>query len=440
LWQPVDIASLVFFRIAFGAIIVWEVFRFFQQSRISRYYIEPKLFFKYFGFGWVRPLPGDGMYIVFAMLGLLGLLIMVGLYYRISAALFFVAFTYVFLLDQSYYLNHFYLFSLISFLMIFLPAHRELSLDTHWRRLPKSSTGPACGVWLLRAQLGLVYFFAGVAKLNEDWFQGEPLRAWFNERAGVRLVGPLLDEPWVIWMAAYGGILFDLFITPALLWGRTRPYAFVAAVLFHIANAFIFHIGVFPWFMIAATTLFFPPDWPRRYFPFPKRTGVREPMAGPPLSTTMRQGIMGLILVYMTLQVLIPLRHLLYPGNVNWTEEGHRFAWRMKLRDKEAEAQFFVSDSSTNQSFRVDARSYLTPKQYDEMAGRPDMILQFAHHLAEVHRRAGNSNVQVRAFVRVSLNGRPPQLLINPSVDLAAERRSLGTAHWILPLAEAPAR
>ena len=42
-------------------------------------------------------------------------------------------------------------------------------------------------------------------------------------------------------------------------------------------------------------------------------------------------GLPGLVVLFLGIQFLLPLRHLLYPGNVNWTEEGFRFAWRVML-------------------------------------------------------------------------------------------------------------
>ena len=64
------------------------------------------------------------------------------------------------------------------------------------------------------------------------------------------------------------------------------------------------------------------------------------------------------------------------------------------------------------------------------------MILQFAHHVAEDARQEGRAAVQVRAHVMASLNGREPQLLVDPEVDLAAQPRSLRRASWIVPLHE----
>jgi hypothetical protein len=114
LFAPVDIASLVCFRAAFGAIMLWEVGRYVSHGWIKRYYIEPTFHFTYYGFGWVRPWPGNGMYWHFYGLGLLAFCMALGLGYRLTATLSFLGFTYLFLLDQTQYLNHFYLICLVS--------------------------------------------------------------------------------------------------------------------------------------------------------------------------------------------------------------------------------------------------------------------------------------------------------------------------------------
>jgi hypothetical protein len=438
LFRPVALESLALFRIAFGAVMVWEVFRYFTADRIRRFYVEPGFLFSYYGFEWVHPWPGPGMTIHFALLGVLALFVLLGLFYRVSAALFFLGFTYVFLLDQSRYLNHFYLVCLISFLMILVPAHRCWSLDARWGFTRRSETAPVWTWWLLRAQIGLVYFFGGVAKLNSDWLQGEPVRGWLADRAGLPVVGPLLASAAMVWVFAYGGLLFDLLVTPALLWRRTRPWAFAVAMLFHLTNAFVFRIGIFPWFMMAATTLFFEPDWPRRWLPRWQRGNAPSASANFDLepSPAVRAAISCLIAAYLAVQVFVPLRHLLYPGDVSWTEEGHRFSWRMKLRSKQGETQFFVTDPARGDTQIVDPAKYLLPSQLDEMSTRPDMILQFAHHLAAEARRGGATQVEVRALARVSLNGRAPHLLIDPRANLAAQPRHLGPAAWITPLGE----
>ncbi len=438
LFEPVDIASLVYFRIAFGAIMLWEVWRYFNHGWIGRYWITPTFHFTYFGFDWVRPWPGIGMYLHWVALGALAIAIMLGLWYRVTATLFFLGFTYTFLLEQARYLNHFYLICLVSFVMIFVPAHRALSIDALRRPTIRSETAPAWALWILRAQIGVAYFFGGVAKLNGDWFRAEPLRTWLAARTDFPVIGSLFTQERVVYLASYGSLLLELLIVPGLLWRRTRPVAFGFAVLFHLMNARLFSIGIFPWFMIAATALFFAPDWPRRLLGwFWPAWGQRSaaPRGGAPLTANQRV-VTVLVATYVGLQLLIPLRHYIYPGEVSWTEEGHRFAWHMKLRSKRASAEFVVVDPVRSDTLLVDPEDYLTGWQGRKMSTRPDMILQFSHYLAEKMRKDGHVQVEVRAKVTASLNGRRPQALIDPTVDLAAQRRTLKPARWIMPLEE----
>jgi hypothetical protein len=147
--------------------------------------------------------------------------------------------------------------------------------------------------------------------------------------------------------------------------------------------------------------------------------------------------LVGFFGVWLAFQALFPLRHLLYPGSPSWTEQGHRFAWQMKLRDKDARATFTVRDPATGREWRVAPRRYLLRHQRREMESRPDMILQFAHYLArEWAETRGVQGAEVRARVCASLNGRKAALLIDPERDLARVERSLRHADWILPLRE----
>ncbi len=441
LFAPTDIASLVFFRIAFGAIMLWEVWRYFDNDWIHRYWIEPTFHFTYWGFGWIRPWPGDGMYLHFYALGLLALFVLLGLFYQISAVLLFLAFTFMFLLEQARYLNHFYLICLVSFLMIFIPAQRAFSLDVLLRPSLRSGTTPAWALWLLRAQIGIPYFFGGVAKLNSDWLAGNPLRKWLADRTDFPLIGPYFTEEWMVYLFTYGALLLDLFVVPLLLWKPTRLFAFATAAGFHILNAGLFSIGVFPWFMIVATTIFFRPDWPRRLLSVLRRKkAAAEPAVSVPSVSLAfnKRAVLCLLSCYVTLQLLLPLRHFLYPGNVSWTEEGHNFSWHMKLRSKQAVVSFLLTDPVARDSWRVHPDDHLQSWQSRKMSTRPDMILQFSHHLAAKARQKGHEQVEVRAHAMASLNGRSTQLLVDSSVNLALAERSFKPASWILPLQKQP--
>jgi hypothetical protein len=452
LFQPVDISFLVFFRIVFGGILLWEVYRYFSYGWITRYFVEPVITFTYYGFSWVKPWPGRGMYIHFFVLGLAAACVMAGFLYRIAAPVFFLAFTYFFLLDQTRYLNHFYLVCLISFLMCFLPAERAFSVDALLRRKIRSDVVPAWTLWLLRAQIGIPYFFGGIAKLNSDWIRGgEPMRTWLRPMTAMPGFGSIFKTDLVVYGFVVGGLLLDLLVVPLILWRRTRPYAFAAAILFNLINAVIFDIGIFPWLMLGALLIFFPPDLMRRFaraFMSPGQPFELEPSqevssvttktvperSNPLPSFATQKLVAGLLAAYLAIQIVLPLRHYVYPGNVSWTEEGHNFSWHMKLRTKDGEAVFIVTHPATGQTWTIKPEDYLKSHQLTKMITKPDLIVQFSHFLAEEKRREGYENVEVRARVMVSLNGREPQLLIDPHVDLAKEEMSLLPARWIVPL------
>src|SRR6185503_7278789 len=179
--------------------------RYFTRGWIARYYVEPALTFTYYGFSWVKPWPGSGMYVHFFVLGLAAACVIVGLLYRLAAPVLFLAFTYFFLLDQTRYLNHFYLVSLISFLMCFLPAERAFSVDALLRRKIRSDVTPAWNLWLLRAQIAIPFFYGGIAKLNSDWlYGGEPMRIWLSPLTEIPKIGSIFAADWVVYSFVYG--------------------------------------------------------------------------------------------------------------------------------------------------------------------------------------------------------------------------------------------
>ncbi|NHI00660.1 hypothetical protein OJHNALOF_01683 [Oceanimonas sp. MB9] len=441
LFEQVDAASLAFFRICFGVIMLVECGRFYRHDWIERYYISPDFLFSYYGFEWITPLPGNGMYWLFGALALLSLCVTIGLFYRLAIVLLWLGFTYVFLLDQARYLNHFYLVSLMLFLLSWVPAHRIWSVDA-WRKGGRDGTTVGLwSVWLLRGQMEVMLIFAGLVKLNPDWLRLEPLGMWLARRAEAPLIGPWLEQDWMVAVAAYGAIAVHLVGAPLLLWRRTRLPIILAYCGFHLSNHFMFTIGIFPWLTMAATLLFLDPDWPRQVLhglrrrmgltPAPYRPSLPGPTPGPAL----RRVVLGGMVVWFAVQVLLPLRHLLYEGNPSWTEEGHTFAWMMKLRDKKADIEFRVFDPPTRREWRVEPNDFLFPHQARKVGTRPDLIVQLAHHIERVwERELGVSDVEVRVRSCVSLNGRPAALLIDPQRDLTQVKRSLRQADWILPL------
>jgi vitamin K-dependent gamma-carboxylase len=268
---PVDAASLGALRIAFGVVMAVAIARFAAMGWIDDLYVRPSFHFTFWGFGWVRPWPAWGLYAHFAALGVLAILIALGVYARIAALLFTIGFAYVELIDATYYLNHYYAIVLFGALIAATPCDRAFAL---WAGAPRpgaprpgggSGAVPFAAVVALRAQLGIVYFFAGLAKLQPDWLlRAEPLRTWLAARTDMPVVGPLLGHVEVAYAMSWAGAAFDLSVPFLLAWRRTRPLAYLAVVGFHLATGALFRIGMFPWVMIVLTPIFFEPDWPRR--------------------------------------------------------------------------------------------------------------------------------------------------------------------------------
>ncbi len=264
LFEPVDASSLVVFRIGFGVIMLIEVWRYWSFGWIRRFYITPDFLFKFHGFEWIEPWPGGGMYWHFGLLAVLALMIATGALYRLATVMFFFAFTYVFLLDLSRYLNHFYLVILIAFLFMLVPANRCLAVDAALRPGTRSATVPAWSIWLFRLQFEVVYIFAGIVKINPDWLRLEPMGMWLARRDDWALVGPLFNQDWVVAIASYGVIVLHVVGAPLLLFRRTRGWVIVIYFAFHLLNHFFFRIGIFPWLAMAGTLMFLEPDWPIR--------------------------------------------------------------------------------------------------------------------------------------------------------------------------------
>lgn len=434
LFAPADIAPLVYARIVFGALMVVEMGRFFSNDWIRRYYIQPEFYFGYPGFEWVRPLPGALMYALFVVLTVAAACVALGLFHRVAAASFGAGLLYVFLLDQTNYLNHLYLIWLVSFLFAAVPAVPAAdagSLDAK-RRRTSAQFVPAWTVWLLLFQLSLVYVFGAVAKLDYDWLRGAPAASFLDNW---ELTLPLAQSELACRAFAVSGLLFDLLIVPALLYRRTRWFATAAAVLFHLSNAQLFSIGIFPWLMLALTPLFWPAAWLRGLLERLRVLSVVGKGRRPEFRSV--PAVAWVLAVFVTVQLLLPLRHWLYPGQVNWTEEGHNFSWHMKLRVKQGATRFWVIDQQTGEIEVVDPETILTRRQARKMATRPDMIMQFAHELGRRAKQRGAS-VMVKARAVARLNDRAAQYLVDPEVDLLTRGRSLLAADWIVPLGSGP--
>ncbi|MEM9353521.1 MAG: HTTM domain-containing protein [Planctomycetota bacterium] len=372
--QPINGASLALFRICFGVVMFAHAVKYLWPqggTTLKDYlYHETSFNFTYPGFGWVQPFPEPLWTLFFGLMGLAALGVAAGAFYRLSAAALFATYTYIFLSEAAKYNNHYYLMCLFALLLVFMPADRRFSVAA-WRRQRAGEPAgdgavvPFWTVFLLRAQLFIVYFYGGIAKINPDWLTGIPMSgkgrailAYWTPVLGLPEIDPHSVGLFICWF----GLVFDLSIGFLLVCRRTRLLGFVLMLLFHLSNHFLFPIGLFPVMAFSTTLIFLEPDWPIRLYHWVRRPRFTWPdrrwacwgacalppvgfllgwkdrssgLAGPERKR-LSPWVVGCILAFLSVQAAAPFRHLTIGGDANWTEEGQDFSWRMMLRAKDA--------------------------------------------------------------------------------------------------------
>ncbi|MEZ5009338.1 MAG: HTTM domain-containing protein [Chitinophagales bacterium] len=446
---PIPIAPLVTFRVLFGFIMLISIIRFLAKGWVTQLYVEPTYYFSFIQADWFTPLSSTGMHFLFVLMGLAALGIMLGSFYKLSVFLFFVSFTYVELLDKSNYLNHYYFVSIISFLLLFVPANRAFSLDAIRKPFIKLDKIPAWCINIFKLQLIIVYFYAGAAKLNTDWLiHAMPLKIWLPAHADFPIIGNLLTKEWVAYAFSWSGAAYDLFVPFLLLFSRTRVIAYMAVIAFHLLTRMLFPIGMFPYIMILSTLIFFSPQWHegilRKLKDLPGFNKALKDLLGfknlaglektyhPRYKNVLAVGIT----LFFVLQLILPWRYTLYDGNLFWTEQGYRFSWRVMLMEKAGHATFYIKNPETNKEAQIDIKQYLAPHQEKQMAFQPDMLLQFAHFLDKEYQKQGIIDPEIRVESYVTLNGSKSKLIIDPTIDLSEQSINLKPKKWIMPFAD----
>lgn len=429
LFKKIDNAQLVVFRIFYGLLVSAECYGAIATGWVRRTLVEPRFTFSFIGFEWLQPLPGNGMYIYFAVMGTLGLLIALGYKYRFSALAFAILWSGVYLMQKSSYNNHYYLLMLLAYIMAFLPANRDASLDVKLNPGLRSQTMYNGVRWVIILQLFIVYTYASVAKLYADWLDFSMIDVLMTSKKDYYIIGELLQQKWVHKIIAIFGISFDLLIVPALLWKPTRKIAFLFSIFFHLFNSIVFQIGIFPYLSLAFTVFFFEPQTIRNIF-LKTKTFAPEAKIIIPKTKNMILSVLG---IYFLVQIALPLRHHFFKDDVLWTEEGHRLSWRMMLRSRGGRITYKVVNPKTKDTIKIDLDKYLTKKQRRRVTCYPDFIWQFAQHLKKEYAKKGES-IQVFVDNKVRVNQGSYKQFIDPKVDLAnVPWKHFAHNDWILP-------
>jgi ABC-type multidrug transport system fused ATPase/permease subunit len=275
LFREIDNAPLIVFRIFFGFLLACETFGAILTGWVKENLVRPQFTFSHIGMEWLQPLPGSGMYYYFALMGVLGLLVMLGYKYRITLGLYTILWAGAYFMQKTSYNNHYYLLLLVCIIMLFLPANRYASVDAKQNPEIKKLSMPAWCSWVMIAQVAIVYFFATIAKFYPDWLDGTFTKNLLD-RSTSGAFHEIATQKWFYLFIAYAGIFFDLLVIPLLLFKKTRTIAFIASLIFHIFNSITLQIGIFPFFALTFVVFFYPPEKIRKLF-FRKKPQLINP-------------------------------------------------------------------------------------------------------------------------------------------------------------------
>lgn len=438
LFDQEDGVSLGAFRVVFGIIMTLQFMTFIEQ--VPLFVGSAKFLFTYDFFHWIKPIPEPYMTGLLTFLVVNSLVFATGRFYRLTAIIQFMGMFYVFHLGKALYNNHYYLFILLSLLMVFLKGNAALVAFKK-----SSSSAPRWHRLLLQAQIVIVFVYGGIAKMNSEWlFHFQPVRAWLPDMLGAEVM-KVISETQLLWMAGflcYAGMIFDLAIGFLILNPKTRKARVPIYIGFHLMNAAFFHIGLFPWFCIGALALFLEQQTIQDFLNKVHRWFLRDKRTINPVSELPQNGSNRIAKVFffgwLFFQIIIPLRHWFIDGWVMWDERGYNFSWFMKLRTKEPKMAFKVNIGENPTDYYLELEKFLTKKQGRSIGYKPINTVQFAHYIEQYyHERGETQDIRVYADVSTQLHDHPPQRLINPDVDLTSldidNHIYFGRYDWIVP-------
>lgn len=413
-YKPIDIAPLVVFRIFFGFLIACESFGAILTGWVYNNLVSPEITFNFIGFDFLQTIrQGNSIYYYFVLMGLLGVAIMLGFRYKIAIILYTFMWAGAYFMQKSAYNNHYYLLLIISFLMIFFPANKNYSLDVKYGHTKKEDTMPFWVIFTVIFQISIVYIFAALAKFYPDWLDGTFTKNLLSNALKNSFAVDLFSQKWFYLFIAYAGIAFDLFIIPLLLYKKTRTLALIASIIFHLFNAITLQIGIFPFFALTFALFFYNPSSVRKLF-LRKNNLIEIDSSKKNLYN--KKIFSFVIIPFLVLQLVLPIRHHFIKGNVLLTEEGHRLSWRMMLRHKSGFILFSIVDNKTKEQWSYNFNKNLSPKQAATLATKPDFIWQYCQKIKEEYK---GRDISIYVTCNVSINNKSYQPLINPEADLA---------------------
>lgn len=446
LFKPVDAYPLNVFRILFGVILILQFYSYVKSDFIDQGIIAPRFLFTFDWFPFVHPLPAGVMKFILALTLIAPFFIAWGKFFRTAVVIYLLSFSYLLFLEESYFNNHFYFIILLCFFWLFykpVKAAGNTKVIPYWL------------LFLFQIQVFIVYFYGGIAKLNTDWLiHQQPVRELLMANAKASAFPDLLKSEFAVYYITYGGLVFDLLIGFFLFNKRTFKIAAIVSIVFHITNFWIFNfgeggeIGIFPMLMIASNVLYAEPAYLRKLFSkinlfkptdIKKQKEKADEAKISSMFSSQRKIVLPALTVYLLLQFLVPFRHLLIPGKVDWTGQAQWFSWRMKVHVKKFEkVSFTLRRFENDEPVAVQTGQIINSMQVKMMANHADMIYKYVQYLKkDLRERLHIDKAIINAEIKVSFNGHPVQDFIDPKLDLFnITYHPFKKIDWVLPLKE----
>jgi len=410
--QEVSGISLSIFRISFGIILFLQSLYWFIIGFIQNNIIEPTFLFPFIK--GLEPLSEPLMN--FGLNGLLlisPILIISNKFHRTGLVIYLCSFSYLWLLCQGYFNNHYYLISIICLLLSFTKTPFSKSEKI---KIPKLH------LYSLQGLIIIVYFIAGINKLNPYWLIDIQPMTYILSEAGLEKTSLFIP------FFSYLGLFFDLLIGPILIIKKTRFFGLISSFLFHLFNFFIFlliggEIGFFPFLMISTLILFIDPiNIEKRILKNNARLLYRQQF---------NKVVAYFFLVFFFFQIIIPFRHILFKGYVDYNGIGQRFSWRLKNMYKEPKTNGLIEFTvltlnndtvSTFNLFNIEkANITLTDRQKTNLIYYPNMIPVFAKKTEKYFQEIINNNefnFIIKGNCEIGFMGGESTFLFNSQLDL----------------------
>ncbi|XP_064163708.1 vitamin K-dependent gamma-carboxylase [Anguilla rostrata] len=479
--RPTDPAALGVFRFLFGLLMAVDITQERGLSHLDYRYLDGAPVCRFPLFNFLEPLPLDWMYMVYVVMFLGAVGIMIGCFHRVSCLMFISTYWYVFFLDKTAWNNHSYLYGLIGFQLTLMDANRYWSVDGLWNAKKKNAHVPLWNYTIIRAQIFIVYFIAGIKKLDSDWVGGYSMsylaHHWLFDP--FKLILPV--ETVSLLVVHGGGLILDLSAGYLLFFDATRPVAMVFVSYFHCMNSQLFSIGMFSYTMLATSPIFCYPDWPRRFFggfpaalravlpptePAPQSSascvyaetppsvaagtppsaaatatppsaaavGQQPPSASRPLKPGRRHKLGTLFtLLYLSEQLFLPYSHFITQGYNNWTNGLYGYSWDMMVHSRTHQhVKITYRDGKTGDTGYLNPGVFTQSRRWKDHG---DMLKQYATCLSRNLVHYNISEPQIFFDIWVSINERFQQRIFDPRVDIVtADWSPFRPNPWLMPL------